>query len=97
VGAGRFSALQLLRERQATHGDFSQVARIAQGIKELLRSGPAWARMTAEEREVLESSAVKQARAACGDCHHVDTWRDMSGYPQLVVEFLEGRKIAELA
>lgn len=92
-GRGRYN-LALLNERELTHGDYPEMALIAQGIKGLLRSGRAWPRMTPQAREGLEQTAAKMARAVCGDPHFAEHYRDMAGYSTLVADYLEGHELA---
>jgi hypothetical protein len=73
----------LLDVREKTHGGFADVARVAQALRTVLRSGPSWARMTDVHREALDSKATKLARIVCGDVDHIDHWRDDIGYSQL--------------
>ncbi len=72
--------------RGQTHGDYTQMAQIAQIVKDALRSGPNWDKMAPHCRETLESSATKMARIVCGDFSCYDHWDDLRGYPQLVLD-----------
>jgi hypothetical protein len=75
-------ASSLLDKREKSHGAFADVARVAQALRDTMRSGPAWARMSDVQREALESKATKLARMCCGDPGHVDHWRDDIGYAE---------------
>lgn len=82
---------EILAERQATHGNYSEVASISQRLKSLMRHGPErqWASVADDQRESLDLIATKLARLLCGDPNHVDTWRDIAGYATLVADRLE--------
>lgn len=95
---GKDAIAELIRERGATHGDFKAVSGIAQGIKNALRDdGPSrvlghrtnWDATLPIMREALDAIAVKMARIVSGDGRHTDHWRDIQGYAQLVLDWLE--------
>lgn len=73
----------LLLAREETHGNFPEVARIAQALKAAMRAGRNWERMSVTQKEALESRAVKIARIVCGDPYFEDHWRDDAGYAAL--------------
>lgn len=74
---------ELLAERSATHGDFSENARIAQCIKEIMRSSSGWRRIGPQGRESLEMIAHKIARIIAGNANFPDHWDDIAGYAKL--------------
>lgn len=84
-----------LGERQKTYGDFADVAHRAQAIKAAVRSGRCWSLMSSCQRESLEMICNKLARIIEGDCYHVDSWHDIGGYSQLVVNWLEKDVVTE--
>jgi hypothetical protein len=73
----------VLEERQTTHGDFHDTARIAQALKAALRSGPSWRGMSTAQHEAIEHICTKLARIAAGDPHAPDHWEDIAGYARL--------------
>jgi hypothetical protein len=79
----------VLAERGRTHGDWSDNARLAQQMKELFRQEKGWLKLSACQREALDMIAGKISRVLSGDCDHVDHWRDVAGYAQLVVRELD--------
>ena len=82
---------ELLNEREKTHGNFSEVARSAQNLKNYFR-GEIKKRedeFTFTQIEAIEMICVKLARIVCGDPNFLDAWRDISAYAELVVEQLE--------
>lgn len=78
---------EILNEREKTHGKFSLVSEIH----------AAFLRIIEEYRDRLPDSQYislvcttgKMARVLAGDSKFIDHWRDMSGYPMLVVRALE--------
>ena len=86
-----------LDQRGATHGDFADVARVAQGIKEVLRTGSAWANMSSAQREALDMNASKQARIVCGNPDEPDHWHDIEGYARLVSKELAPEDAARIS
>jgi hypothetical protein len=62
--------------RTTTHGQITEVSTLAQKLKDLLRSGQSWERMSPLHREMLEIAATKLARIVCGDPTTRDHWRE---------------------
>lgn len=81
----------LLEQRRQTHGDFPDVAVIAQKTKDIWRAGARWETLSPVQREGLEMIAHKAARIVRGDANHLDHWRDIAGYAQRVIEWVIAR------
>lgn len=73
----------ILSERQETHGDFNEVARIAQQFRKMMRVEFGWEHMNDAQREALDSMASKFGRIASGDPNFRDHWDDIAGYATL--------------
>lgn len=73
-----------LADRQKTHGDFTNHARVSQGLKQALVFGQQYNKLTNAEQEALEMILHKVARIVCGNPHHKDHWHDIQGYAALV-------------
>lgn len=82
----------LLEERETTHGDFAEVARVAQLLKAAMRGAPNWPRLTDAEKEAFEMKATKIARHLCGDPRSAEHLTDDAGYSALVLERLPPAK-----
>lgn len=76
--------MKILEQRERTHGDYYEVARVSQALKEALRFGPI-NEVPKLHRESLEMICTKMARIVCGDHNEPDHWTDISGYSQLVL------------
>lgn len=76
---------QLIDERQSTHGDYTDNAKVSQAIKAILREQPGWSTMTNRQRESLDMIACKIGRIMSGQSHFKDHWADISGYAQLAL------------
>ena len=87
--------MDVLNEREKTHGDFAKVAEIATTLKRLFRKSKG--QMSVTQTEALDLIATKLARIACGDPDVRDHWEDIAGYAQLVVRDLRRREIADMA
>lgn len=74
---------ELLSQRQETHGDFNEVARIAQQFRKMMRVEFGWEHMNDAQREALDSMASKFGRIASGDPNFRDHWDDIAGYATL--------------
>lgn len=75
------TTLDILHERQATHGNFSTCADISQNIKRIIAANDTG--LSHQQREALEMIATKMARILNGGQDHTDSWQDIAGYAQL--------------
>lgn len=80
---------QILEERGSRYGDFGSHAIITQNIKAAMRHSPNWAKLPNDMKEALEMVAHKVGRILNGDPMWIDSWTDVVGYTQLVVDWLE--------
>jgi hypothetical protein len=78
----------ILKEREKTYGQFERHAKISQDIKHVMRNAPGWAAMASDQQEALEMIAHKIARILNGNPVYIDSWVDICGYAQLVVNRL---------
>ena len=78
-----------LNERLHTHGDFSNHARVAQSLKNVLRKEPLYKGLSDVQVEALEMILHKIARVVSGNPDHKDHWHDIAGYAVLVEEQLK--------
>ena len=74
-----------LEERGNNYGRFSEHARITQEMKETMKSGVSWEKMTPEMKEALEMVVHKIGRIVNGDPFFHDSWHDCIGYLTLVM------------
>ena len=73
----------ILMERQNTHGDYKEVAEMAQLFRKLMRKTVGWTDMNDAQREALDSMATKLGRIGSGNPHFRDHWDDLAGYATL--------------
>lgn len=85
---------QLIKERGATYGNFTDVARVAQGLKNFVRKELRGSVLPDCQQEALEFIMTKIARLICGQSNHEDTWQDIAGYARLVVDRLPKKPAA---
>jgi hypothetical protein len=85
---------KLLAERTATHGEYTEHARITQAIMDIIQGSRNWPRLMAIQRESLHMFAHKIGRICVGDPNHKDHWDDISGYSILVSQRLNQRRPA---
>lgn len=78
----------LLTRRGATHGDFTDHARVTQNLKRAMQASPNWHRISDVQKEALEMIQHKIGRALSGDPDYHDHWIDLEGYTRLVVDRL---------
>jgi len=80
--------MQILLEREKTHGDYQTQSATSQTLKNVMHVAPNWSKLSAPQRESLEMIAVKIARILHGDPNEVDHARDIAGYAMLMVNAL---------
>ena len=83
----------ILEERGKRYGDFKNHAKITQRIKEVYQDYGNWDNLTDSQREALEMIAHKIGRIINGDPNYADSWKDISGYAELVVKELEKEQL----
>lgn len=76
----------LLTTRAATHGDYSDVASVAQNLKYVVHAAPNWNQLNVVQKETVEMICSKMARYLCGDPNFPDHMLDIAGYATLDVE-----------
>ena len=80
--------MDLVEERERTHGPFSRTAVMAQALKAQARSGTNWVILPAEIKEAIENDLSKLARILEGNFAEVDHYRDRIGYNHLSLRAL---------
>lgn len=78
----------LLKGRKMTHGDFTDHARIAQNLKDVMRIEASWNSLRATQKEALEMIQHKIARILAGDPDFEDHYADIEGYARITRERL---------
>jgi len=84
-----------LQERGKRYGEFEHQAWYAQGIKAIMQSSPNWVEMEDDQREALDLIANKIGRILNGDPNYDDSWLDIGGYAQLIVNRLRKEQSAK--
>lgn len=79
---------ETLKERGERYGQFPDHASYAQTLKDACRESPGFKASKPFQREALEMILHKVARICNGDPDYDDSWRDIAGYAQLVVDEL---------
>lgn len=73
--------------RSSIYGSLEENGRVSQGIKNLLRSGQSWDKMTKGQQETLDQCALKMSRIVTGnDPSYRDHWEDLKGYPEAILK-----------
>ena len=85
------TVVEILEERQSTHGTFEESATTVQRIKTIMRGTPNWDKLSNAQREALEMIQHKIGRILHGDPYLLDSVRDIIGYAQLVYDELESK------
>ena len=79
----------ILNERGNREGDWSSNATTTQMIKHALSLGENAHNLTYAQREALDMIAHKMSRIVNGDADYIDSWVDIIGYAQLVIDRLK--------
>lgn len=79
---------KLLEQRGQNYGDFSGQASISQGLKDVARNGVQYDSLKPFQKESVEMILHKIARIVNGNPNYIDSWRDIIGYSQLVIDEL---------
>ena len=77
-----------LKERGSRYGEFRVHALRSQTLKMVLEDAHTWESMEPYMKEALSMICHKLARIANGDPTYIDSWADICGYSQLVVDEL---------
>jgi hypothetical protein len=80
---------KVLDEREKTHGDFADVARVAQALKAAAESGRNYSKLTDVQREALDMALSKISRILSGNHSFRDHYEDIAGYMTLVINSME--------
>jgi hypothetical protein len=79
----------ILTTREATHGSFCEVARVAQELKGTITTAPGYVALNPAQREALDLIATKIGRILSGNPSFKDHWVDIAGYAKLGEEACE--------
>lgn len=82
----------ILDERGNRYGDFASNATTTQLIKQAINLGDTADKLAFYQRESLEMIAHKISRIVNGDANYMDSWVDIVGYAQLVIDKLQHDK-----
>lgn len=78
-----------LDQRAKEYGSYLDKCVFIQQVKDLVRVAPSWHDMDPDQRETVDMVIHKISRAIYGDPNKLDTWIDIAGYSQLIVDRLE--------
>jgi hypothetical protein len=83
----------ILAERQTTHGDYTDHARITQALKAECEAAPNWPhRLTDDQRETIHMICHKLGRILQGNPEVEDHWADIAGYARLSADRVASRQ-----
>ena len=80
---------ETLKERGKRYGSFAGHARVTQALKDNIRSGENFDGCSSSHVEALDMIAHKIGRIVNGDPNYADSWVDIAGYAQLIVNQIE--------
>lgn len=85
---------EMLKDRLGKYGLFENQAGIVQNLKYVMKATPRWEGLDPDQKECLEMVQHKIGRILNGDPDLIDSWEDIVGYTQLVVDRLRRTKPA---
>lgn len=80
---------KILEMRGNKYGKFTDHANVTQDLKEAMALGASWETLPPYMKESLEMVAHKIGRIVNGDPYYDDSWIDIIGYTQLVLDELK--------
>jgi len=81
---------EILKQRGDRYGEYINVATTSQEIKRIIANGATIDEAAEDDmRESLHMIANKIARIVNGDPYYKDSWQDIAGYAQLIVNKLD--------
>jgi len=85
IAAKPDSVEDTLRQRGERYGDFTDHARICQGLKQIMMydRNSGWDLLADDKKQALEVIVDKIARILSGDPEYKDNWHDIQGYAKL--------------
>ena len=86
----------VLAERGTRYGPFSGHAEVTQRLKKVIENhlGNSKTILSNVHQEALDMICHKIGRIVNGDPNYADSWVDIAGYAQLVVDKIEGKQNA---
>lgn len=81
-----------LAERGTSYGEYTDGAKIAMDLFNVVQAAPAYATMTPDKQYALFMFSAKMARLLNGDPNHKDSWWDIAGYATLAHDRCEVAK-----
>ncbi|WP_395143677.1 DUF6378 domain-containing protein [Moraxella atlantae] len=76
----------ILKERGNNYGSFYSNALISQALKHTIKHGSTYNELSYCQKEALDMIVHKIARIVNGDNTYLDSWIDIIGYSQLVID-----------
>jgi sulfur carrier protein ThiS len=84
------SVAEILLQRGHRYGEYINVATTSQELKHIIAKGATAHSMPDNDMlESLDMIANKIARIVNGDPYYKDSWQDIAGYAQLIVDKLD--------
>lgn len=77
------------QERKNNYGSFKVNAAISQKLKVAIQVTPKYKDLSTTQKEGLDMVCSKLSRLLTGDCNHRDSWIDMIGFLNLIVEEMD--------
>lgn len=78
----------IVAQRRGRYGPLIESGKVAQDLEDYLRALPGWSRLEYDQKEALSMVMHKISRIMCGDPDYDDSWVDIAGYAQNIVNRL---------
>ena len=83
----------ILKERGQNYGNYFDHATLTQNIKRAMRSTNQFDLLDDDMQETCDMLAHKLGRIINGDKYYLDSWDDMIGYVQLIIDRIREGKL----
>lgn len=87
----------VLKERGNNYGSFQENASTVQALKQIMENSGKWDSLPPVHREALHMVVHKIARILHGDPMYKDSFVDIIGYTQLVINYIDHLEKEEYA
>ena len=82
--------MKVIEERSKVYGDFKDIAEVSQKIKDMYYLNNAQ-ELDPVINEGMDMIIHKLSRVICGGSRYIDNIRDIQGYCQLIIDYLENQ------
>src|SRR5699024_12051327 len=76
-------------QKESSYDGMNRQGELTKELKGVHHDHEWWHKLTGGQQEALDMIMHKVSRIVCGDNLYIDSWRDIAGYAQVIVDALE--------